>query len=124
MRIARCAGRGTKARCADAPVMGSVIVCWAWFRLTARCAGVIHVLGVVPTERPLCRRGTVQVWSAHAAGNPSDRDRSAEHVVAADRFAREIVGFLTGSSGALAAAELHRWAAIIALLFCELHLAV
>jgi hypothetical protein len=35
------------------------------------------------------------VWSAHAAGNPSLLDRSAEHIVPADRCAREIVGFLT-----------------------------
>jgi len=35
------------------------------------------------------------VWSAHAGGNPNDRDRSAEHAHAADRFAREIVRFLT-----------------------------
>ena len=34
------------------------------------------------------------VWSAYAAGNPSDNDRSAEHAVPADRFAREIVGIL------------------------------
>jgi len=35
------------------------------------------------------------VWSADAARNPNDGDRSAEHGVAADRFAREIVGFLS-----------------------------
>jgi hypothetical protein len=35
----------------------------------------------------------VQVWSAHAAGDPSVIDRSAEHAHAADRFAREIVLF-------------------------------
>jgi hypothetical protein len=55
---------------------------------------------VVPTERPLCRCGTMQEWSAHAGGNPSDRSRSAEQLVAADRFAREIVGFLTGTARA------------------------
>jgi hypothetical protein len=37
----------------------------------------------------------VPVWSADASGNPNDGDRSAEHAHAADRFAREIVGFLT-----------------------------
>jgi hypothetical protein len=35
------------------------------------------------------------VWSAHAADNPSVDDRSAEHGVAADRCAREIIRFLT-----------------------------
>jgi len=33
------------------------------------------------------------VWSADAVGNPAVIDRSAEHAVAVDRFAREIVGF-------------------------------
>jgi len=47
------------------------------------------------TARPSCRRGAVLVWLAHAAGNPNDRDRSAEHGVAADRCARKIVAFLT-----------------------------
>jgi len=47
----------------------------------------------------------VRVWSPHAGGNPHDGDRSAEHAVAADRCAREIVGFLKVISGALAAAE-------------------
>jgi len=32
-------------------------------------------------------------------------DRAAEHAHAADRFAREIVGFLTPFGGALAAAD-------------------
>jgi hypothetical protein len=36
------------------------------------------------------------VWPAHAAGIPKESDRSAEHAVAADRFARKIVRFLTG----------------------------
>jgi hypothetical protein len=44
-------------------------------------------------------------WSAHAAGNPNDLCRRAEHAVAADRFAREIVPFLKMSHGARAAAE-------------------
>jgi hypothetical protein len=56
-------------------------------------------------ERPSCRRDPVQVWSAHAAGKPKESGRSAEHAVAADRFAREIVPFLKMSHGALAAAE-------------------
>jgi len=51
-------------------------------------------MGVIPTERPLCRRGSVRERLAHAAGNPSDHGRSAEQIVPADRFAREIVGFL------------------------------
>jgi hypothetical protein len=43
---------------------------------------------VVPTERPSCRRGFVQVWSAYAAGKPSEIDRSAEHAHAVDAAAR------------------------------------
>ena len=74
--------------------------------------------GVIPDERgtdesPLCRRGTMREWSAHAGGNPNVADRSAEQAVAADRFAREIVGFLKASPGALVAAELFRSAASI-----------
>ena len=38
----------------------------------------------------------------------NDDDRVAEHAYAADRFAREIVGFLTVVLDALAAAELYR----------------
>ncbi len=45
------------------------------------------------------------VWSVSAVDNPNDGGRSAEHAVAADRFAREIVPFLTRFGGALAAAE-------------------
>jgi hypothetical protein len=48
---------------------------------------------VIPTERPSCWRGTIWVWLAHAALNPKIGCRSAEHIVPADRFAREIVGF-------------------------------
>jgi len=55
-------------------------------------------MGVVPTERPACRRDTRMVWSAHAGGNPSVIDRSAEHGIAADRCAREIVRFLSGNT--------------------------
>jgi len=47
------------------------------------CAGVVGACG----------------WYAN------DGCRSAEQAVAADRFAREIVGFLKASPGALAAAE-------------------
>jgi hypothetical protein len=70
------------------------------------------VLGVIPAgrdtdERPSCRRGTMRVWSAHATDNPKPSGRSAEHGIAADRFAREIVRFLKSSRGALAAAECH-----------------
>jgi len=56
--------------------------------------------GVIPDVRgsdcgSLCRCGTMPVWSADAGGNPSDGERDAEQAVAADRFAREIVQFLT-----------------------------
>jgi len=44
-------------------------------------------------------------WSAHAVDNPKERDRSAEHGIAVDRCAREIVRFLKASAGALAATE-------------------
>ena len=60
---------------------------------------------MIPDQSTLCRRDTVRVWSAHAAGSPSVLDRVAEHAVAADRFAREIVRFLKVVGGALAAAE-------------------
>jgi hypothetical protein len=43
---------------------------------------------VVPDRGPLCRRGTVLVWSADAGGSPSDDDRSAEHAAVADAAAR------------------------------------
>jgi hypothetical protein len=67
-------------------------------QIEARYAARDSVLGVIPTERPLCRRESVQVWSVDAVGNPSERDRSAEHGIAVDRFAREIVCFLRGVS--------------------------
>jgi hypothetical protein len=50
---------------------------------------------VVQIDAGCGRRDRVPVWLAHAADNPNVADRSAEHAVAADRFAREIVGFLT-----------------------------
>ena len=60
---------------------------------------------VIQIEARYAGRDTRRVWSAHAALNPSDGDRDAEQAVAADRFAREIVGFLKASHSALAAAE-------------------
>jgi len=42
----------------------------------------------------------MQVWSAHAAGKMKESDRSAEHAVAADRFARKIVRFLMSAFAA------------------------
>jgi hypothetical protein len=62
-------------------------------------------MGVMVTERPSCRCGTMRVWSAHAVDNPKASDRSAEHAVPADRCAPEIVGFLMAFLGALAAAD-------------------
>jgi hypothetical protein len=35
------------------------------------------------------------MWSMHAAGNPRNSGRNAEHAHAADRFAHEIVRILT-----------------------------
>ena len=49
----------------------------AYFRPNARCGGP----------------DTTRVWSAHATRNPNDTCRIAQPAVAADRFAREIVGF-------------------------------
>ncbi len=72
---------------------------------SARYGQPDRVLGVVQIEARCAGRDGVQVWSAHAAGSPSEGDRSAEQAVAADRFAREIVGFLNTLTGALAAAE-------------------
>ncbi len=88
---ALCPLRRVGARCAD--VVRTLVMrearygqrdtrC-AWFRLTP----------VVPAR-------VVPVWSAHAGGNPSELDRSAEHAHAADRFAREIVGILALSYAA------------------------
>ena len=50
-------------------------------------------MGVVQIKTRYAERDLTMVWSAHAAGNPSDGDREAEQAVAADRFARESVGF-------------------------------
>jgi hypothetical protein len=87
------------------PVVGSRVLCWAWFQIEARCAGRDRMLGVVPDQGPLCR-----VWyHAGVVGGcgwqASDGDRSAEHAYAADRCAHEIVGFLKVVGGALAAAD-------------------
>lgn len=77
----------------------------------ARCAGVIpNVRGSV--QSPLCRRDSMQVWSAPAAGNPNGgrperrTRRSSRPLRARDRC------FFDSSYGALAAAELHRSAAV------------
>ena len=56
--------------------------------------------GVIPDVRgsdrgPLCQRDRVPVWPVDAGDNPSVAGRSAEHAHATDRFAREIVPFLT-----------------------------
>jgi hypothetical protein len=74
--------------------------------LIARYGQPSPVLGVISDQGPLCRvcyhAGVVGAceWRAN------DGDRVAEHVVPADRFAREIVGFWEVFSCALAAAEL------------------
>jgi len=83
---------------------------WAWFQIDARYASRGFVLDVVPDRVPLCRRDTRGAWfqiAACCAGVVPGRcgrrmlvatqkaDRAAEHGIAADRFAREIVGFLT-----------------------------
>ena len=66
--------------------------------IDARCAGRDHVLSVVLTERLVVQ--DVIVWRCgrrmRVAAQTASRD--TEHIVPADRFAREIVGFLIGSS--------------------------
>jgi hypothetical protein len=66
-------------------------------QLNAGYAGRGSVLGVIAINTRCAARDRLPVWSAYAGANPSDGDQSAEHAVAADRFAREIVGFLTRS---------------------------
>ena len=68
--------------------------------LIASCGQPNRVLGVVVLKARYAVRGTMRVWSAHAAGSPSEGDRSAEQAVAADRFAREIVAFLNSPDAA------------------------
>jgi hypothetical protein len=92
-------------------VVDSLIVCWAWFQINARYAERGSLLSMILTERPSCRRGSVQEWSTHAVGSPSDDDRVAEQIIPADRFAHEISGFLAVIL-ALAAAEFNRSAAL------------
>jgi len=65
--------------------------------IKARYAGRDRVLCVVQMNARCGGCESMPVWSADAVGNPNDGDRSAEHADAADRFAREIVGFLIGS---------------------------
>ena len=109
-----CSLRRASARCAGVvrrPVM-----------LIACCAGVVRALvvliarygqpdrvqGVVPDQSPLCRYDTRGAWfrpNARCASvvpcrcgrpmrwQPRTASRVAEHAVAADRFARKIVGF-------------------------------
>jgi hypothetical protein len=60
---------------------------------SARYGQPCLVLSVVQIEARYAGRDPTMVWSAQAAGSPSDGDRDAEQAVAADRFAREIVGF-------------------------------
>jgi len=45
-------------------------------------------MGVIPEERPWCRRGGVPVWSAHAGASLRDGDRVAEHIVPAEAAPR------------------------------------
>src|SRR5438094_476507 len=70
-------------------------------------------MGVLPIARPLCRCGSVPVWSADAADNPSDGDRSAEHAHAADRCAHEIMRILN-----VLAARLRRRNPVLQLTAC------
>ena len=76
----------------------------AWFRSRPVVQRVIPFWCGSP-ERRLCRCGTRMVWSAHAGGKMKESNRSAEHGVAVDRFARKIVRFLRAFPGALAATE-------------------
>jgi hypothetical protein len=68
--------------------------------MKARDAGVIPV-NVVPLNAVGC---ISSAWSVHASTWHSI-NALAQHAHAADRFAREIVGFLTRFGSALAAAD-------------------
>src|SRR5690349_1228456 len=78
------------------------------------------LMGVVPDQSSLCRRhrvlsvvpiearsaGVVLCWCGRWMRKATlTAARAAEHAVAADRFAHEIVCFLKARCGALAAAE-------------------
>src|SRR5947207_12559581 len=63
----------------------------------ARCAGRDPVLGVLPTERPFCRRDTRMVWLAHAGGTRT-RDAGAPNTPLQPTAAREIVRILAVSA--------------------------
>jgi hypothetical protein len=68
------------------------------------------VQGVIPDACDSDPTPVVQVWEHGGVvgtygWHANDRCRSAEHGIAADRFAREIVGFLKVVGGALAATE-------------------
>jgi hypothetical protein len=94
---ARCArSRHASARCAG--VVRRPVV------QTARCGEGDLVLGVIPMNARYAawfRAGVVQSCGRQMGTS----DQRAEHAHAADRFAREIVGFLEVSPGALAAAD-------------------
>src|SRR5438128_2223176 len=62
--------------------------------MAARYAGRDHVLGVVPIAACCAGCAPMRVWSAHAAANPKEGDRSAEPAHAADRCARAITALL------------------------------
>jgi len=80
VRFARCVKRDS--RC-------------TWFRPNAHCARCDPSCAWFQPNARCAACGSVEVWSAHATGNPKERDRSAEPAHAADRFAREIIGILT-----------------------------
>src|SRR4051812_19725603 len=61
----------------------------------ARAGQPDRVLNVVLIAVRCAECDSVLVWSVHARGNPTDRARSAHPAVATDRFAREIIRFLT-----------------------------
>jgi len=83
--------------------------CWRWLRSALShfwCRSRPVVLGVVPSRvvRPNAAGCIVAAHLPHASSGHAI-GAAAQHGVPADRFAREIAGFLTLPPGALAAAE-------------------
>jgi hypothetical protein len=112
----RCAGCGTSARCAAstlcwvwydgslcaALVVGSVIVCWAWFQIAARCAERDRVRRVIQIAARCA--GVVGCWCGTIMplpiqnGEPGRRTRRCSRPLRArDRWHFEVVACACGS---------------------------
>src|SRR4051812_4281311 len=76
------------------PVVPRVVLCCVWFQIEAGYAGVIpdaRGSGQTPVVLAWCCADVVHSWG----WQPKERLGPAEQLVPADRFAREIGGFLT-----------------------------